>query len=121
MQRLHLILRFRGHKQSDAEEREEINQRRENHRDDAARDRHGEDETHDAEKQNGHDHSDTKIRDQFAQHQAPAAERAHEQLFERAALALTHHRHGRGERRADLQDDTGRLEGDDVVLLGLAL
>src|SRR5437764_992485 len=105
LQRLHLILRFRGHQQSDAEKREEINQRRENHRDDAARDRHGEDETHDAEKQNGHDHSDAKIWDQFAQHQAPAAERTHEQLFERAALALAHDGHGRGERRADLQDD----------------
>src|SRR5947207_3348757 len=79
LQRLHLILCFRGHEQSDAEEREEINQRRENHRDDAARDRHGEDETHDAEKQNGHDHSDAKIWDQFALHQAPAAERAPEQ------------------------------------------
>ncbi len=47
LQRLHLVLRFGCDQQTEAEQREHVNESRKHHREHAAVDRHIEEETHD--------------------------------------------------------------------------
>src|ERR1044071_3868044 len=86
LQRLHLVFGFGRDEQAEAEKGEDVNQRREQHRQNAAVDRHAEQIVHQTKEQHGHDHANAKIRNELAQHASPPAERTNEQRFERAFL-----------------------------------
>ena len=61
-----------------------------------------------------HGHTDAQIRDEFAEHEPRAAQRADEQLLEGSAFAFADERHGGGNGRADLQNNADHARNVEV-------
>ena len=114
LERLHLVLGFGPDEQTDAKKRKAINERREQQREHVSGDGHGKKKTHDGKQEDRHEHADAEIRDEFSEHESPAAQWTNEQLLEGAAFAFADHRHGGSESRPDLQDDADHTRHEKI-------
>src|SRR4030095_2786401 len=67
--------------------------------------RHEKHKPHDKKEDHGHCHSNTQVRNKFAEHETTAAQRTNEQLLERATFPFAHECHCGSDCCPDLQDN----------------
>src|SRR6266487_7081851 len=104
LQGLHLVFGLGSDKQTQAEQRENVNEGRKHHPHHIAYDRNVKHKAHNEEENHRHGHADAQIRNKFAEHQPCAAQWADKQLLKGPTFSFADKRHGSSDSCAALQN-----------------